>query len=391
LFNLLGESPDFFAVRRSSRWDIVLFALIVVLAPPALLVAVEALAGLVSRSAQRLLHVVFVAAAVAAITMQVLKRSAGLTSTATIVALAALAGIGMAILYRRVALTRSFLSILALAPVFFLGYFLLVSPVAQLTLAREPDVPLLQLRAEAPVVMVVFDELPISSLMDENGETDRVRYPNFAELAADSTWFRNTSTVSYSTTKAVPAMLTGLRASEGAPVFASHPRNLFTLLGGDYRINVMETLTRLCPRVVCEEQPAAAAGVEPASLYSDASIVYLHLLTPPQVEESLPPITQEWMNFGRDDDAAGELLDEALAETNAERPRRPDAYHAAHTRLLRRFVRSIRSTEGPSLNFTHILFPHQPWWHFPSGRHSSIGNAPTEGLTVRPTAGRTPF
>jgi hypothetical protein len=91
LFNLLGESPDFFAVRRSSRWDIVLFALIVVLAPPALLVAVEALAGLVSRSAQRLLHVVFVAAAVAAITMQVLKRSAGLTSTATIVALAALA------------------------------------------------------------------------------------------------------------------------------------------------------------------------------------------------------------------------------------------------------------------------------------------------------------
>jgi hypothetical protein len=68
LFNLLGESPDFFAVRRSSRWDIVLFALIVVLAPPALLVAVEALAGLVSRSAQRLLHVVFVAAAVATIT-----------------------------------------------------------------------------------------------------------------------------------------------------------------------------------------------------------------------------------------------------------------------------------------------------------------------------------
>lgn len=85
----------------------------------------------------------------------------------------------------------------------------------------------------------------------------------------------------------------------------------------------METLTRLCPRVVSEEQPAAAAGVEPASLYSDASIVYLHLLTPPRVEESLPSITQEWMNFGRDDDAAGELLDEALAETNTERRRRP--------------------------------------------------------------------
>jgi hypothetical protein len=198
LFKPARREPRFLRCAAVVAGDIVLFALIVVLAPPALLVAVEALAGLVSRSAQRLLHVVFVAAAVAAITMQVLKRSAGLTSTATIVALAALAGIGMAILYRRVALTRSFLSILALAPVFFLGYFLLVSPVAQLTLARESDVPLLQLRAEAPVVMVVFDELPISSLVVENGETDRVRYPNFAELAADSTWFRNTSTVSYS-------------------------------------------------------------------------------------------------------------------------------------------------------------------------------------------------
>ena len=30
LFDLLGESPDFFAVRGSTRWDIVVFALAVV-------------------------------------------------------------------------------------------------------------------------------------------------------------------------------------------------------------------------------------------------------------------------------------------------------------------------------------------------------------------------
>ena len=56
LFDLLGESPDFFAVRGSSRWDIVLFALAVVLVPPAALFTVEALAGLVSEQLRQALH-----------------------------------------------------------------------------------------------------------------------------------------------------------------------------------------------------------------------------------------------------------------------------------------------------------------------------------------------
>jgi hypothetical protein len=392
LFDLLGESPEFFAVRGSSRWDIVLFALAVILLPPAVLVAIEAIAGLVSRPLQRAAQLVFVGAGAAVIALQVLKDTAGLTSTGAIVGLAALAGAAVALLYRRAPLVRSFLTVLALAPVFFLTYFLFVSPVAELTLARDPDVQLAHVRASAPVVMVVFDELPVSSLLDEQGEIDDVRYPSFAELAARSTWFRNASTVSYTTTNAVPALLTGMRASEGPPVFASHPRNLFTLLGGAYRMNVVETYTRLCPRVVCTEQPAADATVEPASLYSDASIVYLHLVAPPRVERRFPSITQDWMNFGRDDhDDIGGLLDEALEEPSGERLRRSKHYHAAHVRAFEEFLRSIEPSDEPSLNFTHILFPHQPWWHFPSGSQSSIGDSPTIGLDARSYRWREPF
>lgn len=380
LFDLLGKSPDFFAVRGSTRWDIVLFALAVVLVPPAVLIAVEALASVVSRPLQRALHLVFVAGLAGVVIVQVLERSADLTSTGVLVVLAALLGVAVAFLYWRLPPFRSLLNVLALAPLAFLAYFLFLSPVAELTLAREPDVALANVSARAPVVLIVLDELPVSSLLDEEGEIDAVRYPSFAELAQSSTWFRHASTVSYSTTHAVPAILTGQRATPGPPIFASHPRNLFTLLGADYRMNVVETYTRLCPEVVCKREASAVPEDEPVSLYSDVGLVYLHLLAPPRLEETLPPITGQWMNFGRKEDEAVKLLEEALAEPVGERPKKAKGrYHDVHTRAYQRFLGSIEPSGAPSLNFIHVWFPHAPWWHFPSGSQSSLGPSAAAG------------
>jgi len=380
LFDLLGESPDFFAVRGSTRWDIVLFALAVVLVPPAGLIAVEAAAGLVSERLRRALHLVFVAGLAGVVMVQVLERTTDLSSTRVLLALAALLGALVALLYWRAPPARTLLTVLAAAPLAFLVYFLFASPVADLTLADDPDVALASVDARAPVVLVVFDEFPVSSLLDGNGEVDAVRYPNFAELAEGSTWFPNASTVSYSTTQAVPAILTGLRPGEARPpVLASHPRNLFTLLGGDYRPNVVETYTRLCPDVVCGESAGGVPGEEPASLYSDAGIVYLHLLAPPRLEEGLPPITGRWMNFGREEDRADDLLAEALAEPARKRPQAGKRFHDVHTRAYDRFLGSIEADGGPSLNFAHVWFPHGPWSYFPSGSQSSLGPEPAPG------------
>ena len=54
--------------------------------------------------------------------------------------------------------------------------------------------------------MVIFDELPLTSLMDEKRQIDPVRYPNFAALADDGYWFRNATTVTDYTVQAVPAI-----------------------------------------------------------------------------------------------------------------------------------------------------------------------------------------
>jgi Sulfatase len=380
LFDLLGESPDFFAVRGSSRWDIVLFALAVVLVPPAALFAVEALAGLVSEQLRQALHLVFVGGLAGVVLVQVLERTTDLRSTRVLLALAALLGAGVALLYWRAPPFRTLLSVLAAAPLAFLIYFLFGSTVSDLTLADDPDVALANVQARAPVVLVVLDEFPVSSLLDGDGEVDAERYPHFAELAEGSTWFRHASTVSYSTTQAVPAILTGVRPEEAKPpVFASHPRNLFTLLGGEYRPNVVETYTRLCPDVVCGDSAGGVPGEEPASLYSDAGIVYLHLLAPPRLEEGLPPISGRWMNFGREEERTDDLLAEALKEAPRKRRRAGERFHDVHTRAYARFLDAIEPGSGPSLNFAHVFFPHGPWSYFPSGSQSSLGPTPAPG------------
>ena len=390
LFDLLDDSADFFAVRGSSRLEIVLFAVGVVLVPPAVLLAIEALAGLASRTLARVLHVVFVGGLVAVVAIQVLKRATSLTSTEALVGLAVLAGVVVALLYARLAPIRSFLTVLSPAPLVFLVLFLLVSPVSELTLARGADVRLANVEARAPVVMVVFDEFPVTDLLTADGEIDAERFPSFARLARESTWYRNTTTVSAGTTRAVPAIMTGQYAQLGAPpVFAEHPRNIFTLLGAEYRMNVREIATYLCPEELCEGRNRE--DVPTASLASDVGVAYLHLVAPPRLEESLPPITSEWMNFGRDTKVTDELIADAAAaaaetRTNplpeakpltkrerAERRRkREQQFYDERGQSFASFVESLHPSARPALNFLHVGLPHLPWRYFPSGKQSAV-------------------
>ena len=57
--------------------------------------------------------------------------------------------------------------------------------------------------------MIVMDEFPVDIMLGPDGKIDAARYPNFAALAATGTWFKNAHTVYDSTTKAIPAVLTG--------------------------------------------------------------------------------------------------------------------------------------------------------------------------------------
>lgn len=372
LFDLLGKNAEFFAVRGSPPLDIVIFALAVTFVLPAALLAVELVVGAVSERAGVLLHLVFLGALAAVFAIQALER-AGVDRTVLLVAGAVVAGIAFALAVARVALVRTFLTVLAAAPVVFLGIFLFSSPVSDLVLPADVEVDVAAVRSSTPVVVLLLDELPVISLLDDRGEIDSGRYPNFAELARSSTWFRYASTLSGSTTVAVPALLSGKRPQRGKlPVFENHPETLFTLLGADYRMNVTEAQTRLCPEELCGRQ-GDAAGKRLRTLFSDARVVYLHLVAPPALEDRLPAIDEAWANF---EDAETDADDRGGLPKGDIR-----TFHVGREDEFADFLRSLRRAEGgrPSLNFLHVLLPHGPWLRYPDGREAAVASTRAPG------------
>ena len=112
------------------------------------------------------------------------------------------------------------------------------------------------------MVVVVFDALPLSSLLNESGRIDAGRHPHFAALADESHWFRNATTVAEETTFALPAILTGVYPRwKLLPLARNYPQSLFTLLAGSHELHVVEPVTQLCPVALCAAPATSAASV----------------------------------------------------------------------------------------------------------------------------------
>ena len=366
LLDILGRNPEFFAVRRSTSSQIVFFALALILVPPAALLAVELLVGLVSRAAAGIVHLVFVAALVAVIGLHLFTDRTALSGVGVLV-LAAAVGVFGAVLYRRVPAVGSFLTVLAPAPFVFLALFLFDSGASKLVFVSNPTVHERRVASTTPVVLIVFDEFAPVALMNEDEQIDAGRYPNFAALAHESTWFRSATTVQWLTEVAVPAVLTGiLPANTGRkplPIYADHPHNIFTLLGGSYRVRAVESLTSLCPPKLCKEvrgaSPAAVSDTT-RSLASDAGIVYLHLLLPQPYADRIPAISDSWGDFGQHEAV------EQPKEGSESGPILPCG------RNVCRFTSLFSRDRRPTLYVLHSLLPHVPYLYLPSGQRYGV-------------------
>ncbi len=177
----------------------------------------------------------------------------------------------------------------------------------------------------APVVLVVFDALPVQLLEDDHGQIDAKRFPNFAAFAANGTWYRHATTISESTRFSVPAILDGRKPRPNLDSdYASHPENLFTLLAPRYRLNVSEEATSMCPVRLCG-----------------------------------PPSTLSVLQRLR------------------------------HGRVSRFLKAVGRITDGsrPELSFIHVLMPHEPRQFLPDGQAYTYSGTP-DPLTGTPSMDR---
>jgi hypothetical protein len=227
--------------------------------------------------------------------------------------------------------------------------FLLADPVATLVFGGDGQGPgAAPIGDPDPVVMLVLDELPTASLLDDDDRISAEQFPNLAALADDATGYRNHTSVSPSTPQAVPAILTGSLPTslDALPVAEEHPDNLFTALRGRYDMHVQEGATRLCPEDVCAVAPPADNPI--TALLDDAAALWSDQL------------------------AADERTRRGDFSVRQSDPNAPITFQ--------QFLAGIERADGPVLDYNHALYPHQPWFHLPSGL---VYEAPfvAEGLT----------
>src|SRR5690606_21472253 len=257
--------------------------------------------------------------------------------------------------YWRYAGFRRFVTWTWPAPLVFALVFLFFSPIRGLLAETSQSIPDVEVTSSTPVVLIVFDEFPLSTILDESGQINGDRYPNFHSLAQQSTWYRHATTVHHHSRVAVTAILTGaLPEPTVVPTLENHPRNLFTLLQSSYRIHAREVLTNLCPGDICtpavEGETRGLAGV-----VSDLSVLWLHVVYPEQLAARyLPEIGDRWTGFATNNQ---EIMEEVMETV---RDRQEDV-------AMETWLEGV-SGSGPALHYLHVLIPHTPWRFLPTGQ-----------------------
>ncbi|MGH2812259.1 MAG: sulfatase-like hydrolase/transferase [Actinomycetota bacterium] len=335
------------------------------LLPPVGAVLITEAVGLARTGARRIAHRTFIGLGFGLIVLQLASRVGA--STAPAVALGAVLGGGAAVAYHRGRWVRQLVSMALPAPFVFAAFFLLTPPVSRL-LIPSAVVPGTSagLAARAPVIIVIFDEFPSTSLLDAEGRINRNRFPNFAAFADRAFWFPNAVTVADQTQVAVPATLTGTVPEQGSlPTLGDHPRNMFTFLSGQYTIHAVEPFTLLAP----EAQQELVAPPFPSrvlALLDTAKAIYARIVVPRlYAHEAGKDVFGEFVNapFA----AAGG--NEVTAEEKEEQQRAAiiEVMGTDQVELFRRFTQSI-GAEQRHLYFLHLFLPHKPYKYLPSGQ-----------------------
>ena len=420
MLSLLGQNPEFFVARGNDAGQIIVYTLALAFVPPLIGLALEALAQLVNRNLRWGLHLFLMTLVGACFLLELLKDPFDWPAGVLIALSILLAAVG-AYAYSRWRLPRSFMDILTVAPVVILGIFFFFTSTSRLILPREQPNPVdVTVNNPAPVVMVILDEFPVASLMNDKEEIDSTRFPTFADLASDSTWYKNTTAAAAYTPLAVPSILSGESPDqENLPIASDYPHSIFTLLGKSYELRVMEAATRVCPDDLCPES-ATYTDAKLGDLFSDLNVVSQHLLLPNSMRRSLPDISASFSGFTKESadpedsglgigatgtpgvtgttGTTGETTVEPVGPTGrtgqgaARRLGRlfAEGSSGEETERIDDFVANLKPDQKETLDMIHVEKPHYPWRHLPSGqRYSNLtsewgGLLPNDGPWMAP-------
>ena len=173
LFGPLAASPEFFIAHRAGATEILVLTVTLVVLLPLLLIAIVSAVGSLGPRAHTA-SVMFAMATLTGILAMHAAVQVGLSAWFVAVPLAIAAGVGVAVSYVSVPVVRSFFSMLSIAIVAIPAVFLAAPGIRSLVLEPFRHASILQpispgrASRDTPVVLVVFDELPLVSLLDRN-------------------------------------------------------------------------------------------------------------------------------------------------------------------------------------------------------------------------------
>ena len=370
VLDLLGRNPEFFIARGFTAIDVILFPALLLILPALLSLPVLALRWIGPRTAG-IGHAIVIGALFSLFVANAWVALFG-SDTSTLIFGATVAGAGILFgcVFLAFPVVQTGTVYAAWAVPIFAAWFLFMTPSGDVALARSGDLPETgEIQNPVPIVLLVFDEFPVATLIDSQGNLLGDLYPNLAELAGDGIWYRNAIGVRQQTEEALPSILSGVGADEGSiPISSDHPLNLFTLFSDAYDIAAVETVTNLCPDFACSNSSRRIAPwlERWTGLGVDIAVVYGHLTTPREVSDDLPPINQTWGNFTTGESSDFDIIDRFLANVDDDRRLEVD-------RLLDTF--QFDGAE-PALRFGHFLYPHHPWEVTADGHRTGAGSSP---------------
>ncbi|BEP14611.1 hypothetical protein acdb102_29220 [Acidothermaceae bacterium B102] len=405
LLSETGKAPELFTYRRINSLSMIWFVLLVTFAPTLAIWVVERLVALVYPPAERVLHLVFVAALAGIILIEVGKGKSAVPQGYALGVVAGVLAIGLTILLVRSATLRLYLRYASPAPIVFALLFVATSPSGAIvrdavggapkttlatdassstsTIANQGSTSATSTAVHPPVVLMFFDEFPLRSLLKPDGSVNAALFPNFSWLSKNTTWFRNATGVSGFTPYAVPAMLRGkFPAKALPPTYDSYPDNLLAELSKTYNVSAAETITALCPGSICKTSAAAkapqATGLGPTLKDSGSA---LGKIVSPFKDKSDP--TTEFADSGStaftSADATTTSTGSGTSTTTADTASAKcttttclfTALGADQPSRIKSFVNTLvptAATAKPSFNFLHVLLPHGPWHYTDTGR-----------------------
>jgi hypothetical protein len=372
LLDLIARNPEFLIAHHARRAEVLGLAAVLVLLCPLLLAGAVFVSGMAGATARALAIDVLVGILIALAAMQVGRRLN--PHAAVVIPIASIAGVVCAVAYQRQPIAQAFASVLAMGVIVVPVAFWLQPEIYRL-LSNDPDVAVAGKSVpvasrNVPVVMMVFDEMPLVSLLDAEATIDAGLFPNLADLARDGIWFRNATTVSDYTRWALPAIVSGMRPRpEASPSARDHPRSIFSLLARTHDVSAIESVTDLCPERVCDRtEVPMQSRIE--TLANDLFVLYQHLVLTDDLKGHLPDVTANWADF----QAPGVDGDSRPTRSNTRRRRgRRAPSPDARLEVINRFVERIERHDDtrPGLYFVHSMLSHSPYWLLPSGQIDS--------------------